>query len=128
MSQVWVTEDTNKSDYFLKSLIGGMFITISMTGLDQDMMQKNLSCKNLKEAQKNMLVFSTVLVIVTTLFIFLGALLYSYAEVKGIAVPTQNGATRTDLLFPEIALNGNLGILVSSILLLRFNSCSLQQC
>jgi Na+/proline symporter len=113
MSQVWVTEDTNKSDYFLKSLIGGMFITISMTGLDQDMMQKNLSCKNLKEAQKNMLVFSTVLVIVTTLFIFLGALLYSYAEVKGIAVPTQNGATRTDLLFPEIALNGNLGILVS---------------
>jgi len=90
-----------------------MFITISMTGLDQDMMQKNLSCRNLKEAQKNMLVFSTVLVVVTTLFIFLGALLYSYAEVMGIGIPTQNGVTRTDLLFPEIALKGNLGILVS---------------
>jgi Na+/proline symporter len=113
MSQVWVTEDFGRSDYFLKSLIGGMFITISMTGLDQDMMQKNLSCRNLKEAQKNMLVFSTVLVAVTTLFIFLGALLYSYAEVMGIGIPTQNGVTRTDLLFPEIALKGNLGILVS---------------
>ena len=113
MSQVWVTEDFGRGDFFLKSLIGGMFITISMTGLDQDMMQKNLSCKNLKEAQKNMLVFSTVLVIVTTLFIFLGALLYSYAEVMGIGIPTQNGVTRTDLLFPEIALKGNLGILVS---------------
>ena len=113
MSQVWVTEDFGRSDFFLKSLIGGMFITISMTGLDQDMMQKNLSCKNLKEAQKNMLVFSTVLVVVTTLFIFLGALLYSYAEVMGIGIPTQNGVTRTDLLFPEIALKGNLGILVS---------------
>ena len=113
MSQVWVTEDFGRNDFFLKSLIGGMFITISMTGLDQDMMQKNLSCRNLKEAQKNMLVFSTVLVVVTTLFIFLGALLYSYAEVMGIGVPTQNGVTRTDLLFPEIALKGNLGILVS---------------
>ena len=113
MSQVWVTEDFGRGDFFLKSLIGGMFITISMTGLDQDMMQKNLTCKNLKEAQKNMLVFSTVLVIVTTLFIFLGALLYSYAEVMGIGIPTQNGVTRTDLLFPEIALKGNLGILVS---------------
>lgn len=113
MSQVWVTDDFGRSDFFLKSLIGGMFITISMTGLDQDMMQKNLSCRNLKEAQKNMLVFSTVLVIVTTLFIFLGALLYSYAEVMGIGIPTQNGVARTDLLFPEIALKGNLGILVS---------------
>ena len=87
-----------------------MFITICMTGLDQDMMQKNLTCPNLKDAQKNMVSFSIVLVGVTILFMLLGALLFIYAETKGIATPLMDGQPKTDLLFPEIALNSGLGI------------------
>ena len=71
-------------------------MTICMTGLDQDMMQKNLSCKNLKDAQKNMLSFSIVLVVVNFLFLMLGALLFIYAEKTGILMPE-----KTDLLFPS---------------------------
>ena len=81
-----------------------------MTGLDQDMMQKNLSCRNLKDAQKNMILFSFILVMVTGLFMLLGALLYIYATKQGISIPQMNGEAKTDLLFPEITLNGNLGI------------------
>ena len=109
-SQIWVTDSFLKRNYFLKSLIGGAFITICMTGLDQDMMQKNLSCRNLKDAQKNMISFSFVLVGVTFLFLLLGILLYTYANQKGIAIPVVNGQPNTDLLFPEIALRGGLGL------------------
>lgn len=112
-SSIWVLDNPLQSNYFVKSILGGIFITVSMTGLDQDMMQKNLSCKNLKQAQLNMISFSIVLVAVTALFVFLGALLFSYAELKQIQIPFQNGSPRTDLLYPEIALNGNLGPLVS---------------
>ena len=70
-NSVLVTDSLLAKNHFLKSFIGGMFITICMTGLDQDMMQKNLSCRNLKEAQKNMVVFSLVLVVVTGLFIYM---------------------------------------------------------
>ena len=70
-----------------------------MTGLDQDMMQKNLSCRNLKDAQKNMVVFSFVLVFVTGLFMLLGALLYIFAGKQGINVPYVDGSPKTDLLF-----------------------------
>lgn len=96
-------------NHFIKSFLGGMFITICMTGLDQDMMQKNLTCKTLKDAQKNMVSFSIVLVGVTFLFMLLGALLYIYAGKNGISVPLMDGTPRTDLLFPEIALNSGLG-------------------
>ena len=71
-----VTESILEKNHFIKSFIGGMFITICMTGLDQDMMQKNLTCKSLKEAQKNMIVFSVVLVFVTFIFLLLGSLLF----------------------------------------------------
>ena len=109
-NKVFVTDSFLSRSHFLKSFIGGAFITICMTGLDQDMMQKNLSCKNLGDAQKNMVVFSVVLVIVTGLFMLLGALLFIYAKKEGIAIPFMDGQAKTDLLFPEIALNGNLGI------------------
>lgn len=112
-SNVFVTDSLLSRNHFLKSFIGGAFVTICMTGLDQDMMQKNLSCRNLKDAQKNMVVFSIVLVIVTGLFMLLGALLYIYANQHGISVPLVDGSPKTDLLFPEIALNGNLGIAVA---------------
>ncbi len=81
-----------------KQILGGMFITISMTGLDQEMMQKNLSCKSLKDAQKNMLSFSFILIIVNLLFLILGASLYIYANHNNINISG-------DMLFPTIALN-----------------------
>ncbi len=96
--------------YFIKSFIGGIFIAICMTGLDQDMMQKNLTCKNLKDAQKNMISFSLVLVVVNFVFLLLGALLFIYAEKFNIATPLMEGKPKTDLLFPEIALNSGLDI------------------
>lgn len=109
-SKIFVTDSILEKSHFIKSFVGGMFITICMTGLDQDMMQKNLTCKSLKDAQKNMVSFSLVLVAVTFLFMLLGALLYIYANKHNIAMPLMDGKPRTDLLFPEIALNSGLGI------------------
>jgi SSS family transporter len=99
MSKIFFWDiDTPKN--FYKQFLGGAFIAITMTGLDQDMMQKNLSCKTLKESQKNMFWFSIVLVFVNLLFLAMGALLYMYAQAKGIAIPE-----RTDMLYPIIAKN-----------------------
>lgn len=112
-SKVFVTDSFLERSHFIKSFIGGMFITICMTGLDQDMMQKNLTCKSLKDAQKNMVSFSIVLVGVTFLFMLLGALLFIYAEKHNIAIPLMDGKPKTDLLFPEIALNSGLGIILA---------------
>jgi len=112
-SKVLVTDSFLERSHFIKSFLGGMFITICMTGLDQDMMQKNLTCKTLKDAQKNMISFSVVLVAVTFLFMLLGALLFIYAEKNNISIPLMDGTPKTDLLFPEIALNSGLGITVA---------------
>jgi Na+/proline symporter len=96
-------EDKNN---FFKQFLGGAFIAIVMTGLDQDMMQKNLSCKNLKESQKNIRWFFVILVIVNILFMALGAFLYIYSERLGITLPTNSsGGIITDKTFPTIALN-----------------------
>jgi Na+/proline symporter len=84
---------------FFKQFLSGALITIVMTGLDQDMMQKNLSMPNYRDAQKNMLSFSIVLIFANLLFLSLGALLYIYASNVGLAIPE-----RTDLLYPTIAL------------------------
>ncbi|NQX85047.1 MAG: sodium:solute symporter [Flavobacteriaceae bacterium] len=112
-NKVIFTDNFLAKNYFIKSFLGGLFITICMTGLDQDMMQKNLTCKSLKDAQKNMLSFSFVLVIVTVLFMMLGALLFIYARKNNIIIPLMDGAPKTDLLFPEIALNSGLGLTLS---------------
>ena len=109
-NKIIVNESFLDRNHFVKSFIGGMFITICMTGLDQDMMQKNLTCRSLKDAQKNMLVFSFVLVLVTSLFMLLGALLFIYAKENNIEIPLLNGVPNSDLLFPQIALNSDLGI------------------
>ncbi|MFK8012247.1 MAG: sodium:solute symporter [Marinicellaceae bacterium] len=96
-------EDKNN---FFKQFLGGAFIAIVMTGLDQDMMQKNLSCKNLKESQKNIRWFFVILVLVNIFFMSLGALLYIYAEKIGITLPVnESGTIMTDKTFPTIALN-----------------------
>lgn len=91
--------DWHHQRFFIKQFFSGMFITIVMTGLDQEMMQKNLSCKNLKEAQKNMFTFSGILVFVNFMFLFLGAILLIYAQQKGISFES------TDDLFPKVALS-----------------------
>jgi Na+/proline symporter len=111
-NQILFTDDFFTKNHFIKSFLGGMFITICMTGLDQDMMQKNLTCKNLKEAQTNMVSFSVVLIVVNFIFLLLGALLFIYAERFNIATPLMDGAPKPDLLFPEIALNSGLGLTV----------------
>ncbi|GAB2530393.1 sodium:solute symporter [Rufibacter soli] len=98
-AQLWEW-DPKAPNYVVKQLLAGAFITIAMTGLDQDMMQKNLSCKSLPEAQKNMFWFTVILVIVNLLFLCLGALLYFYANQKGIALPAKG-----DDVFPELALH-----------------------
>jgi Na+/proline symporter len=93
---------------FFKQVLGGMFITIVMTGLDQDMMQKNLSCRNLADAQKNMYSFSVVLVAVNFMFLLLGALLYLFMSDYNIEIPDKvvNGIVKPDydLVFPNLAM------------------------
>lgn len=93
--------------HFVKQILGGIFVTIAMVGLDQDLMQKNLSCKNIQDAQKNMFTFTGIFVIINIFFLSVGALLYLYAQKYNIQTPLDyvSGKPRTDLLFPEIALN-----------------------
>jgi len=107
--QIFFFDDPNAKTYFWKYFIGGIFITVAMTGLDQDMMQKNLTCKTNKDAQKNMISMAVLLVIVNFFFLALGALLFIYAEKLGLSIPMVDGRARTDLLFPEIAMNQDLG-------------------
>jgi SSS family transporter len=107
-TKVFVT-DWKAHNYFLKHLFGGMFITIAMTGLDQDMMQKNLTCKSLKDAQRNMMSFTGVLVIVNAFFLLLGGLLLVYAQQKGIDL----AGMKTDQIYPYLALN-HLGIVAAA--------------
>ncbi|MFO1064192.1 MAG: sodium:solute symporter [Pirellulales bacterium] len=107
MTQVF-SFDWKSNQFFLKQILSGIFITIAMTGLDQEMMQKNLSVRTLKEAQKNVLVFSIVLFITNVLFLLLGGLLYIKAESLGITLPKKGTE-----LFPTLALQhfpGWLGI------------------
>jgi len=117
-SKTFFTDDAFAPNYFLKSFLGGIFVTICMTGLDQDMMQKNLTCKNLGDAKKNMISFSLTLGVVTFVFMLLGALLFIYADRFGIAIPLMDGEPKSDLLFPEIALNSNLGLVVGTTFML----------
>ncbi|MBP4137476.1 sodium:solute symporter [Flavobacterium geliluteum] len=119
-SKVFFFDDFFTSRYhFVKQILGGIFVTIAMVGLDQDLMQKNISCKNIKEAQKNMFTFTAIFVIINIIFLSLGALLYIYANQKGIQTPIDfvSGKPRTDLLFPEIALN-HLSIVPAFVFLL----------
>jgi solute:Na+ symporter, SSS family len=110
-SQIFFFEDWSDTQHFVKQFLAGAFIAIVMTGLDQDMMQKNLSCKNIREAQKNMFWFSIVLVFVNILFLSLGVLLYQFAALKGITATGDN-------LYPIVATNGELGIAVGLFFIL----------
>lgn len=89
----------NAGTNFFKQFFAGAFIAIVMTGLDQDMMQKNLSCRTLSDSQKNMFWFCIILIIVNFLFLCLGLLLFQYAEASQVVIPQ-----RTDYLFPQLAI------------------------
>ena len=108
--------DYKAGSFFLKHILGGMFIAIAMTGLDQEMMQKNISVKTLKDSQKNMLTFASVLILVNFLFLFLGGVLYLYASSKGI------NKVAPDDLFPTIALNSTFGASIGIVFIIALIS------
>jgi len=98
--KIFFLADPLSKTFFWKQFLGGVFITIAMTGMDQDLMQKNLTVRTLRESQKNMFIFSLVLVAVNALFLLLGSLLFLYCQKNGIAIPNS-----TDYLFPKVAMN-----------------------
>jgi Na+/proline symporter len=114
-----------KSNFFFKEFIGGIFIAVTMTGLDQNMMQKNLTCPSLKDAQKNMFWFSVVMVIVTFCFLSLGALIYQYYDYANIELPTNlaSGKTITDKVFPNLALN-HLGVFAGLVFIIGLTAAT----
>ncbi len=106
-----VNSDVQSSGFFLKQVLGGAFITIAMTGLDQEMMQKNISVRTLRDSQKNILTLSTILLLVNFLFLFMGGLLTLYAARTGSTV-------KGDDLFPAVALGGTLSPLIAVIFII----------
>ncbi len=119
-SRIFFFDDPDSKDYFWKQFLGGAFMAVAMTGLDQDMMQKNLSCRSLRDAQINVFTFSTVLVFVNLAFLALGALLYIYAAQKGIELPA-----KSDDLYPMLATGGHLPIIVGIIFILGLIAAAL---
>lgn len=117
-SQVFVWDWAPKNNFF-KDFVSGAFIAIVMTGLDQDLMQKNLTCKSIGDAQKNMFWFSVVLVIVNLAFLCLGALLYIYANQTGQPIPA-----RTDDLYPMLALGNQFGLVAAVTFLLGITAAT----
>jgi len=117
--------DFKKSNFLLKEFIGGVFIAVSMTGLDQNMMQKNLSCKSLGDAQKNIFWFSLVMVIVTLCFLSLGVLLYQYYDYSGLALPVDelSGKIISDKVFPNLALN-HLGVFAGMVFIIGLTAAT----
>jgi Na+/proline symporter len=118
-SQMFFFEDFSYKHHFGKDFVAGIFIAIVMTGLDQDLMQKNLTCKNIGEAQKNMFWFCCTFAVTTLLFVCLGALLYIYADKIGFEIPK-----RTDLLYPQLALGGQFGLLAAITFLLGITAAT----
>ena len=107
MSRMFYFDDVNDKRYFFKQFLAGVFTMIAMNGLDQDMMQRNLSCKNFKDSQKNMITSGISQFFVISLFLMLGVLLYVYAEINGIQAPQ-----KSDEFFPMIATQGYFPVIV----------------
>jgi len=117
--------DSSSGNNFYKQFVAGILVAIAMIGLDQNMMQKTLTCKNQWDAQKNTLTYSLILAITQFLFMGLGVLLYIYAENQGIALPmNENGSLLdTDTLFPNLALN-HLGTFAGLFFVLGITAAS----
>jgi len=123
MSTIFYFDDPLSKIYFPKQFFGGMFLAIAMTGLDQDLMQKNLTCKTLKDAQKNMYSFTGVLIVTNFLFLILGGALYVYASANSIDLPMAGENIKTDYVFPTLALN-NFGTVAGVFFLLGITASS----
>lgn len=119
LSRIWVFDDLSSRHHFVKQFFSGAFITIVMTGLDQDMMQKNLSCRSLADAQKNMYWYGFAFLPVNLLFLALGVLLHLFANQQGIALPAHG-----DDLFPMIATGGFLPPIVGVLFVLGLASAA----
>lgn len=120
-SKIFFWDDfMGSKSHFIKQFLGGIFVTIAMTGLDQDLMQKNLSMKTIGEAQKNMFTFTGVFVVMNIFFLSVGALLYIYAAKNGIDVASLK---TPDHLYPEIALN-HLNIIPGIIFMLGLTAAT----
>ena len=117
MSRVFFFDDVNNKEYFFKQFFAGIFTVIAMTGLDQDMMQRNLSCKNSHDSQKNMLISSVCQFIVILLFLTLGVMLYKFAAVAGIK---ETG----DSLFPTVATSSYFPIIVGILFIIGLISAA----
>ncbi|MGQ1927903.1 sodium:solute symporter [Ornithobacterium rhinotracheale] len=117
----WLNTDVNSGSYFWKQFLSGILIAMAMNGLDQNIMQKSLTCKNMREAQKNTLVFSFSVAVVQCLFLFLGMMLYLYADVYQIELPTKmvNDVSQiaTDKVLPFLTLN-HFGLLAGVMFVL----------
>ncbi len=117
MSRMFWFDDPDHPQFFLKQFFGGMFTLIAMTGLDQDMMQRSLACRNFKDSQKNVIVSALLQTVVIFLFLVLGVLLYMFAGRNGI---TETG----DTLFPAVATSGLLPATVGILFVVGLVSCS----
>lgn len=112
-SRIFFFDDVNDRRYFFKQFFAGVFALIAMTGLDQDLMQRNLSCRNRTDAQKNIVLSSLLQTVVILLFLVLGAMLYIFAERMGITLPAQS-----DNVFAAVATSPQLPLIVGIMFVL----------
>ncbi len=114
-SKIFFFDDPNDGHYFWKQFIAGVFMVIATTGLDQDLMQRTLSCKNFRESQKNMIVSSFIQIFVIGLFLVLGTLLYMYA---GDNLPMKDGKVVGDALFGDVAWSEGFPVFIGVIFII----------
>jgi SSS family transporter len=112
-------DDFNDRRFFFKQFLSGIFTVIATTGLDQDMMQRNMSCRNSKEAQKNIYVSGSMQLVVNLLFLMLGVLLYIFASQQHVAIPQ-----KSDELFPMLATGGHFPVIVGILFIIGLISAA----
>ena len=116
MTRVFFFDDVNDSRFFWKQFLAGIFLVVATTGLDQDMMQRSISCKNYRDSQKNIIIAATMQIVVIFLFLVLGYLLYSYADINGISLAGKKG----DDVFPFLATGSFFPVIVGIIFVVGF--------
>jgi len=119
MSKIFFFDNINDRRYFFKQFLAGVFTVIAITGLDQDMMQKSLSCKNFRDSQKNMIIGGILQIFVILLFLLLGVLLYSYASANAVVLPNKG-----DEVFPFLATQGYFPLIVSLLFIIGLISAA----
>lgn len=126
LSRAFFFDDANDKRFFFKQFLAGVFTVIAMTGLDQDFMQRNLSCKNPKDAQKNMITSGVMQIVIIMMFLMLGVLLYTFAAQNGLFTPQDviNGTQQSDKVFSDIATGGYFPVIVGILFVIGLVSSS----